>query len=111
MSDEQFNKLSEQLGQLGKQVGELTEAVKEQGERIDKVDARLGKVEVALADVKLDTTQLKVDIRLVYRSLDTVLGQQEVETNERVRITDVLNRHERWIIGLAKQANLKLSHD
>lgn len=111
MSDEQFNRLSVQLGRLGKQMGELTEAVKVQGERIDRLEDRLGKVELALADVKLDTTQIKIDVRLVYRSLDTVLNQQDIETNERVRITDVLNRHERWITGLANHANLKLSHD
>jgi hypothetical protein len=101
----------DQFTQLLAQMTKLTEAVEGQGERLDKIEERLGRLEVSVADLRLDTAQLKVDVRLVYRSLETLLHQQDVETEERVHLSNVVERHERWITGLAKQANLKLSHD
>lgn len=111
MSDEQFKQLLEQMA-------ELTAAVKDQGGHLGKIDARLDNMEERLieltsrvAEIKRDTTRLQVDVRLVYRSLEAVLERQDVETNERVHLSDVANRHERWIKGLAKHADLRLSHD
>jgi chromosome segregation ATPase len=112
MSDEDFKQqVLEQFGAMDKRFDAIDRRIEAMGNQLNEIDRRLDKLETGFADLKLDTTQLKVDVRLIYRSIQTLLDQQEVETHERVRTNDVLNRHERWITGLAKRADLKLSYD
>ena len=112
MSDEDFKKqVLEQFGVMNKQFAAIDkrfDTIEKRFEaidkRFDKMDERFDKLETGLAEVQRD-------VGLVYDALQTVLVQQEDEAKERAHMLLVLDRHERWITGLAKRADLKLSYD
>lgn len=67
-------------------------------------DKRFDEVHAEIADVR-------ADVQRVYGSLDTVLKNQEKEEQERLALSQQVDRHERWIEQLARTAGTKLRYE
>lgn len=68
------------------------------------LDKRFDEVRGEIADVR-------ADVQRVYGSLDAVLKNQEREEQERLALSQQVDRHERWIEQLAHTTGTKLRYE
>jgi len=84
MSDDQFTKLFKYVER-----------------RFDEVEARL--------DARFDKQDARIDS--ILGALDAIAKNQEIEEHERLAMSHQLDRHERWIKQVARDAGTELATD
>jgi hypothetical protein len=115
MNDEQFKQqVLEQFAALNGRLDKVETGLSEVRHDFGKgLGALRSDMKKDVADLRSDMDKgfadLKADVGTVYDGVREVLDQQDIEAKERIHMDIVLKRHERWINGLARHADLKLN--